>query len=102
MMNDQGKVPGGGRMARSFKSGNSVALRLPKALGFKAGEAVTITDNKDGSFSIRRADGAADDKAASLDALYGAFSSDFMACGRGDVDQDERSWDTPGDTERLT
>ncbi|RJF91033.1 AbrB/MazE/SpoVT family DNA-binding domain-containing protein [Sphingomonas cavernae] len=76
-------------IARTFKSGNSMALRLPKALGFKVGEEVIITDNEDGTFSIRRAD---DDPSASLDALYGAFSKDFMAKGRGDIEQAERNW----------
>ncbi|MGK2908959.1 MAG: antitoxin [Sphingobium sp.] len=83
-----------GLITRSFKSGNSVALRLPKELGFQAGEEVIITDHEDGTFSLRRAG----DKVAALDALYGAFSSSFMAGGRGDIEQDERDWgDSPPD-----
>ena len=81
-----------GLISRSFKSGNSVALRLPKSLGFKPGDEVIITDNGDGTFSIRRAD----EDAAVLDALYGAFSPGFMADGRGDIEQAERDWDEPG------
>jgi antitoxin VapB len=42
--------------AKTFQSGNSVALRLPKALGVKAGEAATITQEENGDLVVRRAD----------------------------------------------
>lgn len=42
--------------AKTFQSGNSVALRLPKALGFKAGEAATITQEENGDLVVKRAE----------------------------------------------
>ncbi len=38
---------------RTFKSGNSEAVRLPKAMGFGVGAAVELIDNGD-SVTIRR------------------------------------------------
>lgn len=78
-------------ITRTFKSGNSVALRLPKRLGIKEGDRVRIVPHANGSFSIWRED----DAAAVLDRLYGAFSSGFMAGGRGEIEQDERDWSKP-------
>lgn len=73
---------------RTFKSGNSVALRLPKALGLREGDDVQIVAHSDGRLSIWR---VADDLAM-LDELYGSMSRDFLRDGRGDIDQDERAW----------
>lgn len=72
-----------------FKSGNSLAVRLPKALGFEEGTDVVVVPHADGSISFWRES----DNAQQLDALYGAFSSGFMSQGRGDTSQEERSWD---------
>ena len=76
---------------KTFKSGNSVALRLPKALGLKEGDEVTLVPHADGSVSFWRDS----DAAAILDSLYGAFSPGFMAGGRGDIEQEERDWSRP-------
>jgi antitoxin VapB len=73
---------------KSFKSGNSVAIRLPKALGFAEGEEITIVRHADGSFTIWKPDRDAD----ILDSLYGSFSEGFMAEGRGETEQEERDW----------
>lgn len=73
---------------RTFKSGNSVALRLPKALGLSDGDEVTIVPHADGSFSFWPSGSA---KRVFL-SLYGAFSDGFMADGRGDTEQEERDW----------
>ena len=74
--------------AKIFKSGNSVALRLPKALGLSDGEEVVLVPHEDGSFSFWKEDQACD----LFLALYGSMSSDFMQEGRGDIDQGERDW----------
>ncbi len=42
--------------AKTFQSGNSVALRLPKALGIKAGEVATIVQDENGDLIVKRAD----------------------------------------------
>lgn len=75
--------------AKVFKSGNSVALRLPKGVGLAEGDDVTIVTHADGSCSFWRDS----DAAMVLDSLYGAFSPGFMTGRRGDTDQDERDWD---------
>ena len=41
-----------------FRSGNSVALRLPKALGFVEGTEVRLIESGDGSFKLERTDPA--------------------------------------------
>ena len=78
--------------AKVFKSGNSVALRLPKALGFSEGDDVIVVPHDDGSFSLWRSEEGAD----VLLSLYGSVSEGFMADGRGDIEQMPRDW-TAGD-----
>ena len=75
---------------RTFKSGNSVALRLPKGLGLKEGDEMQIVPHANGRFSLWRAD----DDAAMLDSLYGSMSPGFMRDGRGEIEQGERAWDS--------
>lgn len=78
--------------AKVFKSGNSLALRLPKALGIEEGDDVVIAPHKDGSFSFWKES----DSLSVLMGLYGAFSADFMAEGRGDTEQTDYDWGDPG------
>lgn len=80
-------------VARSFKSGNSVALRLPKGLGIGPGEDLVIVPHADGSLSVWR---RADSRAAFL-RLYGSMSPGFMADGRGDTEQADYDWHDPSD-----
>lgn len=42
--------------AKAFKSGNSVALRLPKALGVKPGDTATIIPEDDANFAVKLTD----------------------------------------------
>lgn len=42
--------------ARTFKSGNSVALRLPKALGIEAGELTTVARDENGDLVVKLVD----------------------------------------------
>jgi antitoxin VapB len=42
--------------SKTFQSGNSVALRLPKALGIRAGEAATIIQDESGNLVVKRVD----------------------------------------------
>lgn len=74
--------------AKVFKSGNSVALRLPKQLGFSEGDDVVIAPHADGSFSLWRES----ENAQVLMALYGSMSDGFMAEGRDETTQDPRDW----------
>lgn len=77
---------------RVFKSGNSVALRLPKKLGFVEGDEVEMVAHDDGRISFWRVQ----DAKRVLMSLYGSMSPGFMADGRGDIEQDERDW-APGE-----
>ena len=74
--------------ARVFKSGNSLALRLPKSLGIEEGDNIVIAPHADGSFSFWKEA----DSLNVLMSLYGAFSPGFMSEGRGDIDQDDYDW----------
>ena len=74
--------------ARIFKSGNSLALRLPKALGLAEGEEVVLLPHEDGSISFWKEDQA---RQVFL-ALYGSMSADFMQDGRSDIEQADRDW----------
>jgi antitoxin VapB len=71
-----------------FKSGNSLAVRLPKSLGLEEGAEVMMVPHADGSISFWRTS----DNAKKLASLYGAFSPGFMAGGRGDDSQEARDW----------
>lgn len=73
---------------KTFKSGNSVAFRLPKALGFVEGDELVVVPHDDGSLSFWKESNSL----KQLISLYGAFSSGFMEEGRGEIDQDERDW----------
>lgn len=74
---------------RTFKSGNSVAVRLPKATGIAEGEDIVLIAHRDGSLSFWR---KANAKAVFM-SLYGSMSPGWMAAGRGDVEQDGYAWD---------
>jgi antitoxin VapB len=74
---------------KSFKSGNSVAIRLPKALGFVEGDEIVVVPHSDGTYSFwKESDGL-----NVLMSLYGSMSPGFMKDGRGDIEQDDRDWD---------
>ncbi|WP_174286467.1 AbrB/MazE/SpoVT family DNA-binding domain-containing protein [Sphingomonas bacterium] len=79
--------------AKVFKSGNSLALRLPKALGLEDGDEVELISDGKGGFEIR----PPLDEAATLDRLYGSFSPDFMDGGRLPMDDVDRDWSTASD-----
>ena len=79
--------------AKTFKSGNSVAMRLPKGLGFEVGDEVKVVPHADGSFSLWKQAQARD----VFMNLYGSMSDGFMAEGRLPSDQVERDWTWPGE-----
>lgn len=72
--------------ARTFKSGNSVALRLPKALGIKEGLEMTVREER-GQFIVEPA--AHRDRNIDLDGIYGAVPGIV----RPPCDQNPRDWD---------
>jgi antitoxin VapB len=74
---------------KTFKSGNSVALRLPKGTGLKEGDDMIIVPHDGGKFSFWREADALE----VLMSLYGSMSPGFMKDGRGDTEQADRDWD---------
>ena len=76
---------------KTFKSGNSLAIRLPKAAGFTEGDDVIVVPHDDGSYSMWKESSAKD----VLMSLYGSMSTGYMRDGRGDIEQSERDWSRP-------
>ena len=76
--------------SKTFKSGNSLAMRLPKAMGFVEGDDVIVVPHSDGSFSFWK---ESDAKAVFMN-LYGSVSKGFMTGGRGDIEQDDYDWES--------
>ncbi len=76
-------------VAKVFKSGNSVALRLPKGWGFAEGDEVVAVPHEDGTFSFwKQADAL-----QVLLSLYGSMSPGFMKDERGDIEQEDRDFE---------
>ena len=73
---------------KTFKSGNSIAVRLPKAAGFAEGDDVVLVPHDDGSLSFWKEDKA---KAVFM-RLYGSMSPGWMSSGRDDVEQGDYDW----------
>ncbi len=76
---------------KTFKSGNSVALRLPKGAGFVEGDDVVILPHQSGRISVWKES----ETLKVLMSLYGSMSPGFMKNGRGDIEQEDRAWDKP-------
>lgn len=74
--------------AKSFKSGNSVAIRMPAELGIEAGEEFRLVKHKDGSLTATPVSRL---KEGFL-ALAGSMSSGWMDGGRRDSEQADRDW----------
>lgn len=76
---------------KAFKSGNSVAVRIPKGAGLSEGDEVTILPHRSGRISVWKDS----DALKVLMSLYGGMSPGFMKDGRGDIEQEDRAWDVP-------
>ncbi len=77
--------------AKVFKSGNSLALRLPKSLDIREGDEIVISPHASGGFSFWKEADSVD----ILMSLYGSFSPGFMSEGRGDIEQGGYDWGEP-------
>ncbi len=78
-----------------FKSGNSLAVRLPKALGVAAGAEFDLTKAENGTILIEP---VIPENIAFAD-VFGRFSAEFMADGRCPADEPARDWSV-GEGER--
>lgn len=79
-------------LTRIFKSGNSLAVRIPRELAFdSATQEVEIERRGDGLF-IRPVESQT---LAGIGDIFAMFSADFMADGREVHEQAERDWEPP-------
>lgn len=79
------------RKSRTFKSGNSVALRLPKSLGIEAGVEMTVREEK-GRFIVEPADVK---RKIDVSKFWGKAPW-LVVPSREDFDDPPRAWDAPG------
>lgn len=78
--------------AKVFKSGNSVALRLPKALGFAAGQEVCVREEA-GKFSFEPVDG---DGRIDLGGIWGSCPDlKPLTSDQRELERSPRVWDDP-------
>jgi antitoxin VapB len=77
-------------LTRVFKSGNSLAVRIPKELGFDTSAQDVEIERQGETLVIRPLQRR---KLAGLGAKFAAFSPDFMAEGREMQEQKARDWD---------
>ena len=78
--------------AKVFKSGNSVALRLPKALGFEAGQEVRVREEA-GKFSFESVNDAG---RIDLTGLWGSCPDlKPLTLEEREFDHSPRIWDDP-------
>jgi antitoxin VapB len=78
--------------AKVFKSGNSVALRLPKALGFAAGQEVRVREEA-GKFSFESVDG---EGRIDLAGVWGACPDlASLTPAERELEPSPRAWDDP-------
>lgn len=77
-----------------FKSGNSLAIRLPKELAI-ADVAQEVEIERVGNTLVVRP--VEQPSLAGIGEIFAMFSADFMAAGRDFHDERERDWSPPED-----
>lgn len=77
--------------AKVFKSGNSVALRLPKALGLKDGDEMVLREDR-GKYAFEPVPTAG--KKTDLTGIWGSCPG-LKPVARVDFDPSPRIWDDP-------
>lgn len=92
-------------LTRIFKSGNSLAVRIPKELAF-LDPATEVEIERVGNTLILRP--VERQTLADVPAIFASFSPDFMAGGREFHEQKEREWsgvfsekETPPETDEM-
>lgn len=82
-------------LSRVFKSGNSLAVRIPKELAFGEGVQEVEIVRKGNGLWIEPVQAST---LAGLGDIFAMFSPDFMAEGREFHEQAERDWDIASET----
>jgi antitoxin VapB len=76
-------------LTRIFKSGNSLAVRIPKELAFLDPTAEVEIERVGNTLVLRPVER---ETLADVPAIFASFSPDFMAGGREFHEQKEREW----------
>lgn len=76
-------------LTRVFKSGNSLAVRIPKELGFVDGAQDVEVERVGNTLVLRRVE---QETIGDLTEILAAFPESFMAEGREFHEQQERDW----------
>jgi antitoxin VapB len=76
-------------LTRVFKSGNSLAVRIPKEMAFPAAVQEIDIERVGNTLVLRPVESKT---LADLPAIFAMFSADFMAGGRDFHEQKERDW----------
>jgi antitoxin VapB len=77
-------------LTRVFKSGNSLAVRIPKELAFANASQVVEIERVGNTLVVRP---VVQESLAGLMDICAQFSPDFMANGRDDSPEMERDWE---------
>ena len=77
-------------LTRIFKSGNSLAVRIPKELAFDCDAQEVVIERKGNFLLISPVENKT---LTGIGAIFRMFSPDFMADGREFHEQKERDWD---------
>ena len=77
-------------LTRIFKSGNSLAVRIPKELLFDGDAQEVEIERKGNALWIRPVETPS---LAGLGDIFAMFSLDFMENGRESHEQEDRNWD---------
>ncbi len=79
------------KKTKTFKSGNSVAVRLPKALGVEAGVEMTVREER-GRYIVEPVEEPAPGKKIDLSAIYGCLPPGSIRREPEDVEDIPREW----------
>ena len=85
-------------LAKVFKSGNSLAVRSPKELGFVDAAQDVEVERVGNTLVLRR---VAQETIGDLTEIFAMFSSSFMAEGREFHEEQERDWSGNGAARRY-
>jgi antitoxin VapB len=79
------------KKTKTFKSGNSVAVRLPKALGAEAGVEMTVREER-GRYIVEPVEEPGDGRKIDLTGIYGSLRSASIRLDPEEYDDVPREW----------
>lgn len=85
-------------LTRVFKSGNSLAVRIPKELGFVDAAQDLEVERVGDTLVLRRVE---EDTLADIGEILAMFSPGFMAEGREFHEEQERDWNGLGGADQA-